>query len=134
MRKWRIPIVLLVLLALLVAVPATFLYLVDRNLRAGVGPEHTFSLAEQPPYLTEELALAKAREALDLDGLDGVNWLPADRGWTTAPDGRVDRFMTRNQDNPDRAVFMFQRGERNTRFVSVELREGQVVCQTYQGK
>src|SRR5437016_5424279 len=95
MKTGRILLLLLVLLALLVALPATFLYLIDRDLRAAVGPEHTFPLAEPPPFLTEELALAKAHEALVLDGVDPSDWSLQESWESAAPDGRTDRFMTR---------------------------------------
>jgi len=134
MTTRRVFLMLLVLLVLVVGLPITFFYLVDRNLRAGIGPNHTFRLAERPTFLTEELALAKAREALDLDGLGAADWTLNEERRTAAPNGRTDEFMVRNEHNPDRGVFRFQRGPRDSRFVSVELHGDEVVCQTYQGK
>lgn len=125
---------LLLVLTVLVAVPVGFLYLVDRHLRAGVGPDHTFQLPYRAAFLTEELALVKARDALDRDGLGAAAWTPVGDRRSTAPDGRPDEFMARNQTNPNRGVFRFRRGPRETRFVSVELHGDRVVCQTYRGK
>ena len=85
--------------------------------------------------MTEDLALEKARETLQLDGFDISGWQPHPSGRTKAPDGRADEFMDRNDLNANRGVFMFTDGTNaRVRFVSVELHSNTVVCQSSVGR
>jgi hypothetical protein len=52
-----------------------------------VGPLHTFQLASAPTFLTDALAVEKAKEALALDGYDLTRWNPREDRRSTAPDG-----------------------------------------------
>jgi hypothetical protein len=73
----------LLLLALVVAVP----FLVQRSVQSRIGPPHTFVIAQPPRFLTEELALAKAKDTLSADGYDVAAWQPMREG---APPHRTD--------------------------------------------
>ena len=77
------------------------------------GNVHTFLLENPPSYLTEELALEKAREALALDGHTG-EWQPStmDQGTRRAPDGKRDRFLIRYQPTYGRISFVQGREHR----------------------
>jgi hypothetical protein len=114
------------LLMLVAAVP----YLVHRSVRSRIGQPHTFTLPESPRFLTEELALAKARDTLNRDGYDVAVWQPMRDGRTTAPDGRTDEFMARNTINPNDGAILFTNITASPRFVSVRLNGSQVVCRT----
>lgn len=116
----------LLLLALVVAVP----FLVQRSVQSRIGPPHTFAIYEPPRFLTEELALAKAKDTLSADGYDVAAWQPMRDRRTTAPDGRTDEFMARNGTTPNRGVIMFTSTTASVRLVSVELDGSRVVCQT----
>ncbi|HEX3150637.1 MAG TPA: hypothetical protein VHR66_21345 [Gemmataceae bacterium] len=99
------------------------------------GPRHKFVLAEPPLFLTDELAVAKARESLALDGLDPNVWhlYPSER--TTAPNGRADQFLARNASNPNQGTVRFMReGKGTDRFVGVELAGNRVTCHGSWGK
>jgi hypothetical protein len=109
-------------------------YLIHRSLQSRIGPEHIFELSERPAFLTEELALAKARETMTGDGLDLTIWQIQRDGRTFAPDGRVDEFAARNTINSNHVVFAFTNGSTSTRFVSVELAGSRVICQSSLGK
>jgi predicted ribosomally synthesized peptide with SipW-like signal peptide len=127
--------IILASLAVLVAVAVSFAYFSDRAVKARIGPVHRFELSESPPYLTEGLALEKARETLRLDGLDNAHWMPHPDGRTKAPDGRTDQFMGRNSINSNNGVFLFTGGTNEpARFVSVELHGNVVVCRGSVGK
>jgi hypothetical protein len=119
----------LILLAV-AAVP----YVVHRAVQSRIGPQHVFELSEPPPFLTEELALRKARDTLTRDGHDLAAWQPQRDGRTSAPDGRVDEFGARSTINSNLVVFAFRNGSASTRFVSVELAGRQVICQSSLGK
>ncbi len=69
--------------------------------------------------LSEELAFAKARETLTLDGLDVAYW-SENSGTREATSNRV--------------VFMFTNGTASTRFVQIEMEGSRVVGQTSVGK
>jgi hypothetical protein len=118
--------------AILVAVGAA--WRVTAFERSRIGPRHQFAVSEPSAFLTEALALAKAREVLALDGLDPSEWQahPDDR--TAAPDGRRDEYLSRNSLNPNRGSVQFRGPKDQVRFVSVELAGGQVVCQSSRGK
>ena len=126
MKKRTIILLAVVVLAGVAAVP----HLIHRSVQSRVGPQHVFQLSEQPAFLTEELALAKARETLARDGLNASVWQPQRDGRTTAPDGRTDEFAARNTIDSNRVVFVFTSSSARTRFVSVELDRSRVVCQT----
>ena len=102
--------------------------------RAMVGPRHEFALADRPAFLTEELAVAKAREAMALDVPDPAAWVLASDGRTTAPDGRRDEFMARDGINPNQGMVVFRGPGGQSRGVLVELVGGRVVCQSGRGK
>lgn len=118
----------LVLLAI-AAVP----YLIHRSLQSRISPQHVYELSEQPKFLTEELAMARARETLTRDGLDVAAWQPVPDERSKAPDGRTDQFLSRNAITPNHGSIMFTNCT-GTRFVSVELDGSRVVCQTSIGK
>ena len=106
----------------------------DYSLRALVGPRHEFTVANPPAFLTEELALAKAREALALDVPDDDEWEVKPDGRSTAPDGRRDEYLSRNTINPNQGSVVFRKPGKPWRSVSVELIGDRVVCQSAQAK
>jgi hypothetical protein len=83
MKKRTIILLAMVLLPGVAAVP----YLIHRSVQSRISQQHVFQLSEQPAFLTEQLALAKAEETLTRDGLDARVWQPRRDGRTTAPDG-----------------------------------------------
>jgi hypothetical protein len=102
--------------------------------RGLVGPPREFTLADRPLFLTEQLALVKARATLALDGLDPADWqaYPDDR--TAAPDGRRDEYLSRDGLSPNLGSVMFRGPRGQIRFVSVELAGDRVICQSSRGK
>jgi len=126
-------IILLAVVLLLLAGVAAVPFLIQRSVQSRIRPQHVFQLSERPAFLTEELALAKARETLARDGLDASVWQLQRDGRTIAPDGRMDEFGARNTIDSNRVVFAFTRAAQ-TRFVSVELAGSQVICQSSIGK
>src|SRR4051812_44145544 len=56
-------------------------------------PIHVFQLTDPPPYLTDQLALEKAREAMQLDGFNADAWTPTPLARRTlGPDGTPDQY------------------------------------------
>jgi len=101
-------------------------------MRARQGPEHRFELDPPPPFLTEEVALEKARETLRLDGLDPSEWVPNEDNRTTAPDGHADVHFVRNTRNPNQGYIQFSRSEPwGARTVYLELDESTLVTQVW---
>jgi len=119
-----------VAVGLILAMVATASYLVNRSVHSRIGPSHTYTLSQSPRFLTEELAMARARDTLSLDGYDVAVWQPLRVGRTAAPDGRTDEFMARNIVTPNRGVIMFTSTTASPRLVSVTLDGSRVVCQT----
>ena len=117
--------------AILIGLPLA----VKRSLARRIGPVHTFELTETPAFLTEGLALTKAYVALRLDGVDTAQYEPRPDGRTKAPDGAIDRYLARNTLNANRGVIMFTNASNTlVRFVSVELNDNKVKCQSSIGK
>ncbi len=122
--------IIFIAVGLLLAALASVPYLVDRSVQSRIGPPHSFELSESPRFLTEDVALARARETLSRDGYDVTVWHPLRDGRTTAPDGRTDDFMARNSITSNRGVITFTNSTESPRLVSVTLDGGRVVCQT----
>ncbi len=121
------------LLAVLLAVGVAVLGL-SAFKRSLLGPRHEFPLPERPAFLTEDLTLAMAREALSRDGFDPAEWQAIPDNRTSAPDGRQDQFLSRNQINPNQGSVIFRGPGSRARCVSVELVGEQVVCVSSWGK
>jgi hypothetical protein len=131
-RVWLIPLVIAATVGVgwlgLLAFAAAFQ-------QALVGPEHEFVLPNRPAFLTEELAIAYAREALARDVRDPAGWeLSPPRQPTTAPDGRKDIYLSRNTHDPNRGSLRFLKPGGGDRFVSIELRGDRMICQGAWGK
>jgi len=124
-------IIFLVVGLLLLAIAAVP-YLIHRSVQSRIGPQHVYDLSEQPQFLTEELAMERARDTLTRDGLDAT-WQPVPDDRSKAPDGRADQFLSRNTITPNHGSIMFTNGT-GTRFVSVELDGRRVLCQTSIGE
>jgi hypothetical protein len=101
-----------------------------------VYPQHFYELTEQPKFLTEELAIAKAKETLTRDGMSGAAWCPVPDGHTKAPDGRIDEFLSRDAIgphelfSPNSGSIIFTNSDYTmTRYVSVRLEGRILACQ-----
>jgi hypothetical protein len=77
--------------------------MVDRR----AGPVHVFKGATTRPFLSESDALAKAREAMAMDGLDVTRWQPRADDRSKAPDGTPDRYLVRNATNANQGTIVF---------------------------
>lgn len=93
-----------------------------------IGDLHTFRLSESPKFLTEDLALAKASEAMALDGFDNLTWRPVSESNSTAPDGKRDQYLRRGDSTPNSGFLTFTNGEARPRWVYVELNGTRLTC------
>src|SRR5262245_16518594 len=118
MRVPRYVWISLVAIMLLIGAVALWAWAFEQAL---VGPRHEFPLTERPAFLTEELALTMAREALARDGFDPAEWQVRLDNRTSAPDGRRDQFLSRNTINPNQGSIVFEGPTNRRRDVSVEL-------------
>ncbi|MEO8429332.1 MAG: hypothetical protein ABI651_19750 [Verrucomicrobiota bacterium] len=100
-------------------------------------PQHVFSVQPAPAFLTEELAVAKARDTLAKEGYNPNEWeitralLPP----STAPDGTPDKYFVRWsygpwRDNAGRVMFI--KGKRH-RTYDIRLEGNRVVCSAFHG-
>jgi hypothetical protein len=99
----------------------------DRTLEAWHGPPHVFQLSEHPLFLSEDLALEKARSALVLDGF-GQDYQPVPDGRTSAPNGRQDVYLVRNTKNPNDGWLIFTNTTGERLDVSIELTGQRLMC------
>jgi hypothetical protein len=101
-----------------------------RMLESKIGPVHSFPVAVRPRFLTDDLALSKAREALATDGYDLGAWSPHEDRRTKAPDGAADLYLARNQINTDAGYIMFVNpaSRISSRIVEVELKADTAEC------
>jgi hypothetical protein len=124
------------------------LYLHHLAVKKGVGLQHIFRLTEKPKRLTQELALAKARQAMKLDGDDPANWHPVPdpgsylvaRGYKLAslfdriaPDG-TNEFLSLESKRPGCGIVIFVDDNEALKFVRVGLSGSNVLCQCSAGK
>jgi hypothetical protein len=129
LRLRTIVIVLLAFASLFVGGLFLFGHLMDKAFEKGYGPRHVFELSSRPPFLTEDVALDKARAALMLDGYTSEIWQRAENKQTSAPDGRRDVYLVRSFNNPNLGSLLFTNARRKCLEVRVELREQQLICQ-----
>lgn len=83
---------------------------------------HSFPLTDSPALLTEELALARARDALAADVAEAAGWHPRRSNSTAAPD----QFMERLDERAGR--FIFTNATDSARIVLVKLDGSRIVC------
>ena len=96
-----------------------------------VGPPHVFALTEPLPTLSDDFAVAKARQALALDGFGSEPWNPVPVYMpTTGPSTEPVRYLYRNTLNPNSGFVEFCREPEGwVRDVMVELDGMEVRCQ-----
>ena len=128
-----VTIALVFLAAGVVGLVVAFPHLLHRALEARNGPRHVFTVLRRP-FLDEEVALDRARAALQLDGFTNEVWEPARDGRTAAPDGRPDVYLARNRENPNRGFLMFTNQQGAQAFVVVEIDATSLTCQRVVGK
>jgi hypothetical protein len=125
-------------LALLACAALTPWWIANRFQAAFVGPVHTFEITNPPPFLTDDLAVKTARDALELDGFNVRDWRPREDRRTVAPDGTRDEYLSRNGINPNHGsvTFVDESGATHppVRFVHVELIGSRLSCQVVRPK
>jgi hypothetical protein len=97
------------------------------------GPEYVFPLETTPPFLSEKLAVEKARATLAVEGYNVDQWKLTNLGQAgrgKAPDGTRDRFLVRYQDTYGRVSFA---NGKLTRTYDVSLQGSRVVCRLFRG-
>ncbi|MCX6896613.1 MAG: hypothetical protein NTZ16_14200 [Verrucomicrobia bacterium] len=96
-------------------------------------PQHQFALPSAPPFLTEDMAVGKACEAMALDKHPTNDWqiaAPAGRP-TRAPDGTADRYFRRTFSTNHGSVW-FVRGAEIRDYI-VQLNGDRVICYCHHG-
>ena len=100
------------------------------------GPVHRFPLPAGETFLTDDRAAAIGREVMNRDGFPEAAWklMTADDG--KAPDGRPDRFLSRNTVDANQGTLHFHCENSPTpeRFVRIELRDGEITARGTLGK
>lgn len=98
------------------------------------GPTHLFVVEPAPAFLSEELAIAKAREYLVKEGYRLEEWplYRTDAPKQLAPDGTTDRFFDRFSWRPEQGRVYFGR-DKQLRAVDVRLEGNQVFCSMFYG-
>lgn len=115
---------------LLVGLVAGGAYFLRPSVLFSITPKCVFELSAEPKFLSEDVAMTKARDTLDRAGLDAKTWQPMASGDTTAPDGRRDLFLKRSSENPNAGHIIFTKGS-NVRVANIELVGKRVTCYTY---
>lgn len=86
------------------------------------------AVSGSPSFLTEELAVEKAREALAHDGLTPDDWHPRRASNANPPDQVMDRFGDKS------GLLFFTNTVQQTRIVLVKLEGQRVFCRTSKAK
>lgn len=119
------------LVALMLAAPilwgGCFLAISPRS-----GPEHVFELQTAPSFLSEEMAVEKARATLVAEGYNLNHWqvTRADQSGSKAPDGTDDRYLVRAQAHYGRVSFT---DGKHYRTYDVLLQGSRVACSNFRG-
>lgn len=114
----------------------SYVVAINRAIEARHGPVHRFRVAADPALLTDEEAGRLAREVMTRDGYPEAAWRMMEDDRSKAPDGRPDRFLCRNADNPNHGVVAIHCEEPpgGARFVRLEMSNGEVTGQGTLGK
>ncbi len=98
------------------------------------GPDHIFSVEPAPPFLTEELALSKARQTMNMESSAVNLWQPTrvDQPPSKAPDGTPDKYFVRWSFNPNEGTVSFVNGRKYRRYI-VGLHGNRVICRRSDG-
>ena len=106
--NYQITLTILVAILLLAAVFVGFGWM-DRHIKnARSGPVHSFQMNPLPAFVSDDLALTKAREVMTADGYDMSVWRPHEDDRTMAPDGTKDKYFVRNAIRPNDGFVLFQ--------------------------
>jgi hypothetical protein len=135
-RRSSVLVIFSCLALLSFAIGATKLFLRRMAVEKHVGPVRVFEVSPNPTALTQELALEKAREVLNLEGLNPNDWQPihdpeeylVSRGYrlastfgTSPPSGREEPFLTREKKRANCGILIFLDEAGAVRFVRVAL-------------
>jgi len=99
-----------------------------------VTPQHIYTIEPKPAFLTEELAVEKARETLARDGYELEEWqvTNADTPRGKAPDGKRDVYFERFSFRPHAGRVHF-RNKTQVRTYSVWLDGDRLTCTHFRG-
>jgi hypothetical protein len=135
MRR-RVIIIAGTLMALAVLAVGGMLYAINRGMNARLGPVHRFAAPAGESFLTDERAVVIAREVMKRDRFPESAWKLMEDDRTKAPDGRPDRYLTRNLNDPNDGMIYFHCDNSPTpqRFVHLEFRNGEIAARGEFGK
>jgi hypothetical protein len=135
MRR-RVIIIAGTLIALAALTVGGMLYAINRGMNARLGPLHRFPASAGESFLTDERAVVIAREVMKRDGFPESAWKLMEDDRTKAPDGRPDRYLTRNLNVPNDWMIYFHCDNSPTqqRFVHLEFRNGEITARGEFGK
>ena len=112
------------------------LFAINRAVESRNGPIHRFPFPAEETFLTDDRAAAIGREVMNRDRYPESAWRMRQDDRSKAPDGRSDRFFLRNTLDPDQGVVSFfcDQSPTPTRYVNIEVRNGEVTAQGTLGK
>jgi hypothetical protein len=125
-----------VVLALVIIGAGATLVAVQRAVESRTSPVHRFPLPAGETFLTDDRAASIGREVMNRDGFPQSAWKVMTDDRSKAPDGRPDRFLTRNTVNHNQGSVYFHCDNSPTpqRFVNIEFRDGEITAQGSLGK
>jgi len=98
-------------------------------------PIRLFPLESQTNFLTDKLAIEKARETLILEGFDISSWRPNEDRRTIGPDGIVDLYLVRNTLDKNCGWIMFNNRRQGALpaqcIVNIKLKKECLECQVW---
>ncbi len=135
MRR-RVFIIAGTLMAIAVLTVGGMLYAIHRAENARLGPVHRFPVLAGESFLSDERAVEIAREVMKRDRLPESAWKLMEDDRTKAPDGRPDRYLSRNLDDPNIGMIAFysDHSQTPTRYVNLEFRNGEITARGAFGK
>ena len=119
----------------LVVAGATWLVVLaaQKVLALRMGTVHSYTLPAPPRFLTDQLALQKAQQAIATEGYNTDYWKALEDSKTSDPDGNHDKYLARNPSSSTSGTITFcdsdKHTAKHTRIVHVELKENHIDCQ-----
>lgn len=129
MRKMIITIVFLIVGGLFLLAAGRFVFF-ELLWSKRMMPTHVFQVVPKPAFLSDALALEKAKETLELDRLNPNDWVVNGDNRTFSPDGLQDKYLVRNALDPNSGSIMFWGPNHSRRSVDIELRGDKLFCRS----
>ena len=103
----------------------------QRILSTRMGTVHNFPVTAPTPFLSDAVALARARQAMEAEGYSLKLWQPVQKRQANGSAGKSDQFLARDSVDSTSGSITFAdsvQSSAHIRVVHIELKQNQIEC------